>query len=324
VNSRGVTASGALLALLVVVVVDAGTLALTACGGSAASSAGSPTAAPTTPTSASPANPLNLPSGEVMAALEGRIRAWMNEDYEAAAAYYAKDGILKEMDVTPHIVIKGRDAIGRRLADLYAMGMRLAPADLPLQFDRYVAEPTGFFAADGPQTGVGMLVFEMTADNEFAYQWVMGDLDRSMPLPATGGTPSPLSQMTSRPNVPSPEITHLLEARMAALNRGDAKAAASFYAAGAVMWEEDQSPHVVSKGRDRIAVRLQRLHDAGMRLEPAGASIQYDRFVAEPVRFHNADGSETGVGMLVFQMDARDRIVNQWVIATFAIEEKQN
>jgi hypothetical protein len=65
---------------------------------------------------------------------------------------------------------------------------------------------------------------------------------------------------------------------------------------------------VVSKGRDRIAVRLQHLFDQGMRLKPAGASIQYDRFVAEPVRFYNASGSGTGVGMFVFVLDAHNKI----------------
>ena len=56
---------------------------------------------------------------------------------------------------------------------------------------------------------------------------------------------------------------------------------------------------------DRIAVMLQHLLDAGMRLKPAGASIQYDRFVAAPVRFYNGDGPETGAGILVFQLDAQ-------------------
>lgn len=69
------------------------------------------------------------------------------------------------------------------------------------------------------------------------------------------------------------------------------------------------------QGREPIAARLQYLFDQGMRLKSAGASIQYDRFVAEPARFYGANGSGTGVGMLVFVLDAHNKIANQWVIA---------
>ena len=111
-NRRRVTTSGALLALLLVVVLVAGTLALAACGSAESSSTipsvsatpTSPSASPASSTSGPPsANRLNLPSGEIMAALEGRTVAWMRgEHYEAAAAFYARDGVLKELDVTPH------------------------------------------------------------------------------------------------------------------------------------------------------------------------------------------------------------------------------
>ncbi len=69
---------------------------------------------------------------------------------------------------------------------------------------------------------------------------------------------------------------------------------------------------ITSGGAD-IAARVQALHDQGRRLSAAGRPIQYESIVAEPVRFLNTDGSESGSGMLVFDI-SEHKIAWQWVI----------
>jgi len=70
-------------------------------------------------------------------------------------------------------VSEGRDDIAWRLMELYGVGPRLRPAGLPLQYDRYVAEPVAFYDPNGPGTNIGMFVFEMGADSKIAYQRVL-------------------------------------------------------------------------------------------------------------------------------------------------------
>jgi hypothetical protein len=137
------------------------------------------------------------------------------------------------MDVTRLRERRTRTSAGSRDS---TAGLRLRPAGVPLQYDRYVAEPVTFYSPSDSSTNIGMLVFEMDADNKIAYQWVLPGPERPAPKRANAATPTPVSQLTSRPNLPSREITRLLEGRMAATNRGDGEAAAAFYAANGAMW----------------------------------------------------------------------------------------
>jgi hypothetical protein len=115
--------------------------------------------------------------------------------------------------------------------------------------------------------------------------------------------------------MPSDEIMSVLQGRIAALNEGDGKAAAAFYAVNATMEEQDQDPPLVTTGRTAIGDRLQELADVwGLRMRAEGTPIQFDRYVAEPVSFYGADGSGTGAGMLVFEVNADSEITHQWVI----------
>lgn len=72
-------------------------------------------------------------SKEAVAALEGRIAAWMQGDEVAAAAFYEENGTLEEMDQSPPIVTQGRAAIAKRLQDLIAMDVKMKPAGAPVQ-----------------------------------------------------------------------------------------------------------------------------------------------------------------------------------------------
>ena len=111
------------------------------------------------------------------------------------------------------------------------------------------------------------------------------------------------------------EVTDMLEARIATMNEPDGRAAAEYYSIDGTLWELDQDPPEVSRGRTRIADRLESLcDDGGLRLKSAGASIMNARFVAEPVNLYFEGESGHGEGMCVFELDERGEIQNQWVM----------
>jgi hypothetical protein len=115
-------------------------------------------------------------------------------------------------------------------------------------------------------------------------------------------------------SIPPPAVMEILEGRVEAMNRGDGDAAAAYYAVDASMAETDLGPNAITRGRENIAKRLRDLYEMGLRLEPAGVPIAYDRYVAEPVTFTNANGPGNGAGMLVFEFGPDDVIEYQWVI----------
>lgn len=113
----------------------------------------------------------------------------------------------------------------------------------------------------------------------------------------------------------SSAVREMLKARIDAMNRTDGQAAGAFYAEDAVLEEYDQDDPVINKGRAAIAEHLGQLTgEMGLRMEQTGEPIQYDRYVAEPVRFYPATGSGTGAGMLVFEIDSEGKIAHQWAI----------
>lgn len=275
---RRSTRPGALAVLATAVV---GTLALASCGSGSASSE----------------TPSTVPSAAAAT---------------AAAEFCVEDATMRELDVD--LTTVGRDDVMLRLAELHGMGLRARTADLPLQYDRYVAEPASFLNACGPGTGVGMLVFEMDADDRFAYEWAIGDLDRPVPEDKVTATPSPVSQLRGRANAPSRDVGRLLGRYSAALERGDAHAAASYFEDDAMLWEEDRSQPEATEGREAIAARLRSLLDDGLRLEPAGLAIQYDVYVAQPVRLSTTDAPDPVAAIVV--SDVRGgKISSQWLLA---------
>ena len=303
------------LVIPTVLVVIAVAVGLSACGGSegpsanATPSTASPSGSPISVVGRTTAQGARLPSDAVVAALEGRIAAMNQRDGEAAAAIYAEDGILEETDLSPHGFARGRKGLATRFNELYDLGLRLAPAGAPIANGRYVAEPTRFYHGTMPGRGAGMLVFEIDAQNKFAYQWEIGWAGG--PEKTFGLVKSP---SVDRPNLPPREIEKILDAHMAAVNGGDGRTAAALYAQRGVLEETSRHPGLETKGQENIAVRLGELHDAGLRLAPAGASIAYDKYVAEPVGFVDDDGNETGAGMLVFEFDPAFKIAHEWVI----------
>jgi hypothetical protein len=108
--------------------------------------------------------------------------------------------------------------------------------------------------------------------------------------------------------VASPEITTMLDDRMAALN-WDGRSAAAFYSADAVLEERDVVPAVITTGRATIAARLQALNALGLQLISLSEPIQLGPYVAEAASWGDGSG-----GILVYQLDQDGKITHQWVI----------
>lgn len=281
-----------------------------AVGSKSPGSAAAPSAAP------SPTGDPNIPDAEAMAMLYGRRVAWMDRRYDEAAAYYTTDAVMREMDLDPDAVTVGRAKIARRLGDLYGLGLRFGTAGLPLQYGRYVAEPVVFFNPTG-ETAPGMLVFELDPSGRIARQFAMGDLGRAAPTTPETGSPSPIGQVTSRPNAPTVEAMHVLQDNLEDLDYGDGAAAAELYAAAGRLWEMNRNSVVVAKGRDEISAHVNALGgvDGIFRgVEAAGMPVQYDRYVVQPVQFaYGWQGG--GDGVLFYELDVQHQIANLWIIA---------
>lgn len=143
---------------------------------------------------------------------------------------------------------------------------------------------------------------------------VVGVLTTLLVVRGQAATPKSASE-------PAPQVAALLEARVAAMNRSDGKAAAALYTEDAVMDELEGVPYAKdgkatynTVGRAAIQERLQGMLDDGLRLEVIGEPVMYGDLVAEPVRFYQEGGTGYGKGMLVFQITPENLIAHQWMI----------
>ena len=137
------------------------------------------------------------------------------------------------------------------------------------------------------------------------------------------------TRSSSTQDLASPEVTAMLDARIAAMNRAtsttrspsnslsDAKAIAAFYSNDAVMEEiEAGVPRVISKGHHQIVDRFKLMIDAsqgsGIELR-TGTTTQIGPYVAQTNRF-GAGGATYGEGILVFKLDESGKIAHEWAI----------
>jgi hypothetical protein len=108
------------------------------------------------------------------------------------------------------------------------------------------------------------------------------------------------------------EVSSILRARVSAVN-GDAGESeadiGAFYSRRAVLEEYDQSPPLVHRGRDEIASYLFSLRSmSGFSMSHRADAIQVGPYVAEGL------GWTGGEGIVVYQLDADNRIAHAWVI----------
>jgi len=138
----------------------------------------------------------------------------------------------------------------------------------------------------------------------------------SPPLPSQSAsadtTPVP-SGWTANASLASADVIAVLEGRLDAYNRGDFAAAAAFWAENGVLIEYEGKT-VLNQGREAIAKRLAGVYDFGIRMEPAGAPIQFGQIVAQPVRWLPTEpGGPDGPSMLVFVMNDSNEIAAEYV-----------
>lgn len=112
-----------------------------------------------------------LASAEVVAMLGDRLAALNSGDPEAISAFYTRDAVLEERDVTPAIVTRGSDRIGERIGSIVRMfGMQLAPASPVIRLGGTVAEATS--VPGYPDQGY-ILVYQLDPQGKIAHQWVL-------------------------------------------------------------------------------------------------------------------------------------------------------
>jgi hypothetical protein len=115
----------------------------------------------------------------------------------------------------------------------------------------------------------------------------------------------------------SPEVVAMLGARLAALNRADAEAIASFFTADAtlndVMSGSPELPFPVVTGNKDIGQAIATgITTSGLQLESVPPIAQYGQTVVEAVK---AVGSESPMDwLLVYRLAANGKIAYEWVL----------
>jgi hypothetical protein len=107
----------------------------------------------------------------------------------------------------------------------------------------------------------------------------------------------------------STQVLTMLAGRVAAVNRGDPSAIASYYTDDAVLEELDQQPPVVTTTSKAIAAHLVDYQSIGFRLyQTGGATSVLGPFVTEPLTWSGDAG-----GLVTYQLAVDGRIAHQWV-----------
>jgi ketosteroid isomerase-like protein len=257
---------------------------------------------------------LSLAPNDLAAFLEARTAAVNSGDWRAVAPFYS-GGVLLEL---PHTGAQprsttGRDAMVSRLCNLVKEGGgKLTASGHPVSFGSYVIEPYSL----GPSAMPCVVVDGMDGRGRIENTWVFTEpAGGPVRTPSTLGTsfpasPEAIARVKSQTlSLAGDDIVSMLRAREEAVNRGDGKAAAAFYAENGVLEELDVSPAQITTGRDALAVHLQELIDGPkLTIDQAGHPLQLGSYVFEPV-FLNGNVSY----ILVYQVNERGEIEHQWV-----------
>jgi hypothetical protein len=108
------------------------------------------------------------------------------------------------------------------------------------------------------------------------------------------------------------ETRTMIQGLIAAINANDPAAVARFYASNA--WLENPADQTNIQLSVLIAQYWQRAHETlGLRVEPLGDPVPYDRYVAQPVRYVLPSGSPAKTGVQVFQIDTSGHITHEWL-----------
>ena len=112
-----------------------------------------------------------LASSQVVTMLKHRLVALNSGDAKAVSAFYTRDAVLEEHDVTPPLVTQGSTQIGARVHDIVSRyGMQLQSASPVIRLDGTVAEATS--VPGYPDQGF-ILVYSLAPNGKIAHQWVL-------------------------------------------------------------------------------------------------------------------------------------------------------
>ena len=129
------------------------------------------------------------------------------------------------------------------------------------------------------------------------------------------------TRSSSTQDLAAPEVAAMLDARIAAMNRYDAKATAAFFSKDAVMEEiENGVPAATSIGRQEIANRFDEILSSSKALGILGRTgrpTQIGPYVAQTFSW-GSRGATDGEGVLVFKLDGSGKIAHEWVVVDAA------
>lgn len=129
------------------------------------------------------------------------------------------------------------------------------------------------------------------------------------------------TRSSSPQDLASAEVAAMLDARLAAENRYDARAIAAFYAKDAIMEEHDPlvpDGVLVTEGRDQIAQRWQVGADyfrgEGWRVESGSGRVQIGDYVVSTETFGVPGEEPVGQVVVVHRLDEKGKIAHEWGI----------
>jgi hypothetical protein len=97
-----------------------------------------------------------------------------------------------------------------------------------------------------------------------------------------------------------------------AINANDTAAVGTFYATNGSL--ENSADQTNVQGSVRIADYWRDAHERlGLRIEPEGDPIPYDRYIAQRVRYSLPNDSRARTGIQVYQIDTNGQIAREWV-----------
>lgn len=124
--------------------------------------------------------PENLASSEIVAMLNDRTAAYQAYDAKAAAAFYAKDAVMEEIDpMVPNgrLVTEGREQIFARWQEgvdtFEQYGWRAEFGKEVIQIGRYVAQTHSFGVPGEQPQGQAIVVAELNENGKIAHEWVI-------------------------------------------------------------------------------------------------------------------------------------------------------
>lgn len=114
------------------------------------------------------APPPGLAGDDALTMLQDRVDTVNSGSADDLAAFYSRDSVLEERDMSQAVVTRGADQIAAHLIAYRSMGWRLDHETTALRIGRYAAEGLRW------TNGGGIVVYELDDAGKIAHTWVIG------------------------------------------------------------------------------------------------------------------------------------------------------